>query len=180
MKDVINLVRAQIDMRELEKLLGQLRALDNDLDQKMEDIRVAQQNVPVIDRINIFTNSDAEMQLQEENRIYKEIRAEHGQVVASIKNLIRTAIYQDFSVALKIQAGEIIKATSALRVEHKWGFGGKAHEYQIQGIATLRECIGQLSGIINTQYEFPPEPLNADELLNLVYDDVLRKGGFIV
>lgn len=179
MKDVIDLVHAHIDKQEMDKLLGQLRAFDNELDQKMEEIRIAQQNVPVIDRINIFTNSDAEMQLQEENRIYKEIRARHGQVVASIKDLIRTAIYQDFSVALKIQAGEIMKSVSALRVEHKWGFGGKAHEYQIQGLATVRQRVSQLASSIDSQYGFPPEPIDADELLNLVYDDILRKGGFV-
>ncbi len=179
MKHVIDLVRAHIDRTTLSNLLGQLRNLDQELDRKMEDIRIAQQNISVVDRINVFTNTDAELHLKEENRIYKEIRDEHGQVVVHIKALIRTAIYQDFGLAMKVQTTEIMKAASALRVEHRWGFGGKAHEYQVQGLGPLRETLGQLSSMIDTQYDFPPEPLDVDELLNLAYDDILRQEGFV-
>jgi hypothetical protein len=179
MKQVVDLVRAHIDRNAMDALLGRLRDLDTELDRKMDDIREAQQNVSVLDRINIFTSTDSEQQLQEENRIFKEIRAQHAGVVDEIRQLIRTAIYRDFSVAIKVQTTELMKATSALRVEHKWGFGGKAHEYQIGGIATLRERIGRLAEMINVQYGFPAQPLDADELLNLVYDEILREGGFI-
>ena len=179
MKTIIDLVCAHIDKLVLNSLLGQLRALDNELDIKIEDIRIAQQNITVWDRINVFTNTDAEQNLKEENKIYKQIRDEHGQVITQIKDQIRTAIYQDFGVALKIQTGEVMKSIAALRVERKWGVGAKAHEYQIGGIGTLKERIGRLADMINTQFGFPPQPLDADELLEIVYDSILRKEGFV-
>ena len=179
MKSLITLVRSHVDKQALDSLLVQLRNLDLTLDQKMEDVRSAQQSVSVWDRINVFTNSDAEQELKEENREYTQIRNEHAAIVENIKNLIRTALYKDYRVALKLQATEVMKAASALRVEHKWGFGGKSHEYQVGGIAALRERITQLATTINSEYGLPSDAIDAEELLNLVYDDVLREGGFI-
>jgi hypothetical protein len=98
MRHLIDLALAQIDRPRLDALLSQLRALDTQLDQKMDDIRAAQQNVTVVDRLNVFTNSDAELHLNEENALYKEIQAEHGRVVMAIKSLIQDALFQDYRI----------------------------------------------------------------------------------
>jgi hypothetical protein len=145
----------------------------------MEDVRIAQQNVSVVDRLNIFTNSDAELRLKEENRLYQEIRNHHGDVVAQIKALVRDAIYRDAGLRLKLHLNEISKATSALKVTRRMGFSTDAHRYYIRGVSELRSEINQMEQEINTQYNFPPQPIDVDELLHVVYDEVLLKAGFI-
>ena len=99
--------------------------------------------------------------------------------VDDAKDLIRDAIYRDFSVALKVQTGLVAKSIAALRIEHRWGIGVKEHHYYIGGIEDLRDRLVQLADTIDTQYHFPTELVDADGLLELVYDDILRKGGFI-
>jgi hypothetical protein len=179
MRHLIDLALAQIDRPRLNHLLDQLRALDNQLDQKMDDIRVAQQNATVADRLNIFTNSDAELHLKDENQLYKEILDEHGRVVAAIKSLIQDALFQDYRLELKIRSGEMLKAIKGLKVQHRWGFGGKSHEYKIEGLPPLVGHLGHLTSVINAQFGFPDDPIDADTLLNVVYDDILRKEGFV-
>jgi hypothetical protein len=176
---IIELVLAQIDLSELNQLLLQLRALDQALDMKMDEVRVAQQNVGVWDRLNVFTHSDAELALKAESKEYQRIRGEHSNAVNAIKTLIREAIYRDFAVALKVQTTEIMQTVSALRVQHKYGIG-KAHEYRIEGLAPLTNRIAYLDSMISEQCGFPVQPLSGEDVLELVYEDVLRKGGFII
>jgi len=179
MKQVIDLVLAQIDPKRLENLLGQLRILDNELDIQIEEIHAAQRDVTVIDRINIFTVSDSEQALKEKNMRYGEVKHRHAEIVELIKDLIREAIYRDFNVALKVQSAEITRAVAALRVEHRWSVNTKVHRYQIHGIGALRDRIDHLADMIDSKYDFPSELLDAETLLHLVYDRVLLEGGFI-
>ena len=179
MKVLIDLVQEHIDRAVLKSLLETLRRLDGELDRKMDDVRYAQQQVTLADRINIFTNSDAELKLKEENRLYKEIRARHGDVVTRIKECIRDAIYKDFGLALKIQAHEISRAVSALRVESRWGFDSRTRKYRVGGVGELRAQLAQLEEMITVRFGFPSRPVDVDELLHAVYDDVLLKAGFI-
>jgi hypothetical protein len=179
MENLLAIIRSHIDTRELDSLLSELRSLDLALDQKMEDIRGAQQNVTVWERINVFTNSDAELELLRENKEYQQIRNEHARVVERIKEQIRNAIYADPRIRIKIQMTEAIKACDKLKVEHKWGFGGKTHDYQIRGHGALRENLRALSENVNAHLDFTTDPLDAEDLLNLVYDEILRESGFI-
>jgi len=179
MRELLDLVQMLIDRTLLDPLLNQLRALDAELDQKMEDVRIAQQNVSVADRINIFTNSDTELVLKEENRLYKEIRASHGDVIVQIKTLIREAIFKDFGLALKIQMHEVSKAISGLRVESRWGISADTHKYRVHGMEELRGRLAELDQMVTVRFGFPAAPVDVDELLHAVYDEVLLKAGFI-
>jgi hypothetical protein len=179
MRQLLDLVQKHVPKPELERLLSALKVLDDELDQKIEDVRVAQQAVTVIDRINVFTNSDAELRLKEENKRYREIRDRHGDVVLQIKAMIRDAIYQDAGLRLKLHINEISKATAALRVERRMGFSTETRRYRVRGIPELRKEISQMEHEIDTQFNFPPQPVDVEELLHAVYDDILLKAGFI-
>lgn len=179
MSDLIRLVLGNIDQKRLDTLLAQLRTLDTELDMKMLDIRAAQDNITTLDRINIFTNSDAELVLNEENRIYAQIREEHGNVVAQIKDLIREAIYRDTGLTMKIQAGAVATAFSRLKVEHKWGIGSRTYNYSIKGAGELRGEITRMEKMIDAHFGFAPEPVDTGHLMHVVYDEVLRRNGFI-
>lgn len=179
MDTLIKRIRTHIDHQQLDKLIKRLRELDVALDQKMEDIRASQQDVSVWDRINVFTISDAEHTLSEENKNFRAIRTEHAQVVESIKALIREAIPKDYQVSFKAQMAGIMKTASALRIQHRWGVVGKPHGYEITGLKELHERIAQHAARINQQYDLPPEPMDTEDMLNVVYDDILREHGFV-
>ncbi len=179
MQPLVERILAQIDQKALDNYLDQLRTLDKKLDQKIEDVHAAQQNVTLWDRVNIFTISDAEFELKEENRAYREIRLQHGEVTTRIKGIIRDTLFKDFGVALKVQSGEILKAINALSVEHRYGSGVRTHRYRIRGIDHLQGQLRILTDRINSEFGFPAEPIDADQLLNLVYEEILRRGKFI-
>ncbi len=179
MKQLITLVLAQIDARRLSDLVGRLRVLDNELDIKIEDIHAAQHHVTVWDRINIFTQSDAEQALQRENLHYRNIRHQHAQIIEQIKELIRAAIFRDDSVAMKVQTGAIMKSVTGLKIEHRWGINTKAHHYNIRGLENLREQVDRIAEIVDGRYGFPRQYLDAEELLELVYEEILKREGFV-
>lgn len=175
---IIELVLQQIDRRDLDRLLQRLRTLDQAMDMQMDHVRVAQQKVSVWDRINVFAHSNAELALKAENKEYQRIVAEHTTVVNAIKTLIREAIFRDYQVALKVQAAEILQAVSELKVKHRYGIG-KSHEYKIDGVAPLNNKVAYLDSIVSEQFGFPVHPMKDDDILELVYEDILRRGGFV-
>ena len=178
MVQIVEKVINQIDKGELDQLLGRLRALDHELDEKIQDVHAAEQQVTVWDRINVFTVSDAEFELQEENKAYRQIRLEHGEVITRLKRLIQDAIEKDFSVVMKIQIGEMHRAVSALKVVHRHGVRSMGR-YRIGGLDTLRKELRRLAGLVDEHYGFPADILGTDQLLSLVYEAILRRNGFI-
>lgn len=169
-ESLIAAVVASIDDTSLSRIYEDLRRLDAQLDDKMSEIQDIRKDVSIWDRVNIFSRTDTQRELAEQIPEFKQVRREHLDAINRLKSLINSAMQRDFGISLKVHTGVLYKAISSLRV--------RPGTVKIDGMDKVNAAHQQLARLIDNHFGFPYTVADGDQLQKLVYDELLKNGGF--